>query len=321
MIRYNKYKPGDIVGELILQYKFSSRMPNGKTRSKWHCLCSCGNEADIIETNLVSTKSCGHLVKEFYNNRKYEDLTGQEFGYLTVKERAKSRIGVSGRKITRWLCECICGKEIVADARELKRGTVLSCGCKRFEKQREKYDLTGKIMNSIFVKERLDPVKYTGRSSYAKYKCICLECGAEFDVFASALRRGQISCGCINSKGEYEIGKLLKSYNIHFETSYSFNDLLSPFGWPIFFDFALRDDNNKINLIEFQGIQHFIPQPDHFGDYQREITDPLKKEYCKQNNIRLFEITYEDDIKSSLDKILSELYANFVPSSDNTEKV
>ena len=317
-MKCTKYKPGDVNGELILQYKFSCKMPNGRTRSKWHCLCSCGEETDVLESNLNNTKSCGHLKQEFYDNREYEDLTGQTFGWLTAKQRAESRIGKSGRKITRWLCECICGTEITADARELKKGAVLSCGCKRLEKQHAKFDLSGSVMNSIFVKERLESARYSGTSSCARYKCVCLECGSEFDAFASALRRGQISCGCINSKGEYEVGKILNEYGIQFEKSYSFDDLLSPLGWPVFFDFALRDDNGKLNLIEFQGIQHFIPQSDHFGDYQREVTDPLKKAYCKTNNIRLFEITYEDDIKASVDKILSELYANFVPSKQET---
>lgn len=316
VISLMKYKSGDIVGELLLQNKFSYKTPTGRVRSKWHCVCSCGKETDVIESNLSTTKSCGHLKEEFYKNRKYEDLTGQKFGYLIVKERTESRIGISGRKITRWLCQCICGKTIAVDARELKKGTVLSCGCKHFEKQRMKYDLTGKTINSIYVIEKLMPVKYNKTSSYGKYKCICLECGSEFNVFANALRRGQISCGCLNSKGEYEIGKLLKQYGISYKSSFSFPDLLSPLGYPVFFDFALWDNNGNMNLIEYQGIQHYIPQPDHFGDYQREITDPLKKEYCKNNYIHLYEITYKDDIKEKLNQILSEIYANFVPSSD-----
>lgn len=315
-MKYTKYKPDDIIGELTLKYKFSCKMPNGRTRSKWHCLCSCGIEVDVLETNLTNTKSCGHLKQEFYKNREYEDLTGQIFGWLKAKERVESRIGISGRKVTRWLCECICGEEVIADARELKKGTVLSCGCKRYEKQKAKFNLTNKIINSILVTEQLDPVKYSGSSSYGKYKCICLECGGEFEAFASALRRGQISCGCIKSKGEYEIGKILKKYGISFKTSFSFPDLLSPLGYPVFFDFAIHDDNGNIKLIEYQGIQHFIPQEDHFGDYQREITDPLKKKYCTDNKIHLYEITYQENIKEKLDKILSEIYVNFVPSSE-----
>lgn len=109
---------------------------------------------------------------------------------------------------------------------------------------------------------------------------------------------------------------MLNKYGISFETSFSFPDLLSPIGYPIFFDFALYDNDGNVILIEYQGIQHFIPQQDHFGDYQREITDPLKKEYCNKNQIRLYEITYQDDTIAKLNEILSEIYANFVPSSE-----
>ena len=67
MIQYNKYKPNDIVGELTLQHKYSFKMPNGRIRSKWHCLCSCGKEVDVLETNLKNTKSCGHLKVQSLN--------------------------------------------------------------------------------------------------------------------------------------------------------------------------------------------------------------------------------------------------------------
>ncbi len=37
------------------------------------------------------------------------------------------------RARAKYLCKCICGKEILAGAYELKRGSIKSCGCKRTE--------------------------------------------------------------------------------------------------------------------------------------------------------------------------------------------
>ena len=44
-----------------------------------------------------------------------------------------------------------------------------------------------------------------------------------------------------------------------------------------------------------------------FGKYQREITDPLKKWYCKKKRIPLYEIRYDEDTISRLIEILIEI--------------
>lgn len=316
-MRYTKYFPDDVVGYLTLKHKFVCPMPNGRKRSKWHCKCVCGKELDVFESNLKkSTNSCGCKKSELQKKKITHDLTGKTYNYLYVESEAPDRIGKSGKHIKRWNCRCICGNVIQADGAELKKGTVKSCGCKKFDYINDKFSLTGQTINSIYVIERLESAKYkNSRSTYSRYRCKCLECGSIFNVFGSALRRGQLTCGCINSKGEYEIAKILNEYGIVFEKGFSFDDLLSPYDAPVFFDFALLDYENHIHLIEYQGIQHYIPQSNHFGDYQREVTDPLKKKYCKKHNIPLYEISYEEDIREALNSILKKIYADFVPSS------
>lgn len=44
--------------------------PKGKHYVKWHCLCECGNEIDVMARSLISgnTKSCGCLHKETMRN-------------------------------------------------------------------------------------------------------------------------------------------------------------------------------------------------------------------------------------------------------------
>lgn len=53
------------------------------------------------------------------------DLTGQQFGRLTVLEC----IGSAKDKHRLWLCQCQCGKTTVVPSNSLKKGSTQSCGC------------------------------------------------------------------------------------------------------------------------------------------------------------------------------------------------
>ena len=55
---------------------------------------------------------------------KLDNLTGRNFGRLTVLQRAESV-----NKRTLWVCKCECGKEIIAESYNLKTGHTQSCGC------------------------------------------------------------------------------------------------------------------------------------------------------------------------------------------------
>ena len=60
---------------------------------------------------------------------KVIDLTGQKFGRLTVLYR-----GVNLKpRVTRWVCQCDCGKIKTVTAGNLKAGTTVSCGCYRYD--------------------------------------------------------------------------------------------------------------------------------------------------------------------------------------------
>jgi len=59
-------------------------------------------------------------------NRNFRNLTGQQFGRLTVLEYAGRR-----NKRTLWLCQCECGNLKTVQVSSLDRGTTLSCGCLR----------------------------------------------------------------------------------------------------------------------------------------------------------------------------------------------
>lgn len=62
---------------------------------------------------------------------KFEDLTGQKFGRLTVIKRAPDYVSPKGYRKTQWYCQCSCGNPnlVIASSSNLKKGDVNSCKC------------------------------------------------------------------------------------------------------------------------------------------------------------------------------------------------
>ena len=154
-------------------------------------------------------------------------------------------------------------------------------------------DLTNKKFGKLTVISR-DLSKPTGAGKSAYWICQC-DCGNICSIRGDHLRNSTTqSCGCLNSKGEEKIGKVLKENNIFFKTQYSFNDLKKEN--LLRFDFAIFENGKLVYLIEYQGEQHYIPY--HFDTQERFEKrleyDNAKKEYCKQNHIPLIIIPYTD---------------------------
>jgi hypothetical protein len=59
--------------------------------------------------------------------KKADDLTGLKFGLLTVLG-ASSEMDKSRKRL--WRCQCECGGIKLANGTDMKRGRVMSCGCK-----------------------------------------------------------------------------------------------------------------------------------------------------------------------------------------------
>lgn len=115
---------------------------------------------------------------------------------------------------------------------------------------------------------------------------------------------------CKESHGERKIREYLTKNNIEFIAQKTFPKLLGTGNKALSYDFYIPYKNL---LIEFQGIQHYEPtdfnnegmeQAEKNFEIQQEH-DKRKREYAKQNNIDLLEITYleEDKIEEILDKI------------------
>lgn len=121
--------------------------------------------------------------------RKLIDLTGREFGYLTVIKRVQNN--KQGRPM--WLCQCKCKKTTIVSSTSLLRpnGT-RSCGCLRHKASPAAIDLSGQHFGLLTVLHKDKPTK----SGKAKWVCRC-KCGNTVSVLSESLRKHvTTSCGC-----------------------------------------------------------------------------------------------------------------------------
>lgn len=131
--------PADLTGRRygkLTVLRPEKRQENGK--SGWLCQCDCGNQCVVSESSLHygKRKSCGCLHRNAEAGSG-ADLTGQEFGQLTVLEQA----GVQNEKgVPLWKCRCACGTELNVSQDSLLRGSYKSCGCIHRQQQLSLYE-------------------------------------------------------------------------------------------------------------------------------------------------------------------------------------
>lgn len=280
---------GNKYGLLTVIEKSDKKIRN---RIVWKCLCDCGNQIEVIGTDLRTGRKtdCGCI--PFYS---LKNEIGKVYGRLTVLEEA----GRQNRKVI-WKCRCECGNIKNVVGTDLRNGKVISCGCYNQE-QRGQSVLINEIGNRYGKLVVIDKIRQDDKKTLWKCKC---DCGNICYSDGPTLRTGaKKSCGCLKSIGESTILAYLEENKINYKKEYCFDDLVSENGGHPRFDFAILDNDNNLSfLIEFQGIQHFIDKG-NFGKTQREITDNLKKEYCKKKNISIYYINYDENVKQKLEKI------------------
>lgn len=87
--------------------------------------------------------------------RLKEDLTGKQFGRLTVLKRAEDYIDSNGYHRLCWRCKCECTNGTILDVPEnrLKTGNTRSCGCLQKEQLAERSKKQFKKYNDYEVQE------------------------------------------------------------------------------------------------------------------------------------------------------------------------
>lgn len=216
---------------------------------------------------------------------------GNVYGYLTVIERAEN--SKDGRAM--WKCKCKCGNETIVLGKHLRSGNTKSCGCYQRERAAQSnMDRVDSLIDKKFGKLLvLEEAGFTEKNSGKRarlYKCLC-DCGNVCEVQHQYLAYGDTtSCGCIRSKGEFQIEQLLKEHNVDFKREYTFSDLYDKD--LLRFDFAIFKNNKIFCLIEFQGSQHFDKNNGYYSETIIEH-DKMKEKYCKENNLPLIIIKYK----------------------------
>lgn len=217
---------------------------------------------------------------------------GNIYGYLTVIARAEN----DKDNRAQWLCKCKCGNEVIVRGKSLRNGNTKSCGCYQKERAAQSnMDRVGNLVGQRFGKLQVISeagfITHTNGKRSRIYNCLC-DCGNYCQIQHQYLAFGDTtSCGCIRSKGEFQIEQLLKEHNVNFQREYSFENLKDKLS--LRFDFAIFNNKNELlGLIEYQGEQHYCKSN---GFYSEDLIkhDKMKIDFCNKNNIKLKHIIYK----------------------------
>ena len=256
---------GQVFGNLTVLKDSKKRARNGSVI--WTCKCSCGEIKEVLGDHLKrgAVKTCG---KCNLSPRKIDEI-GNQYGKLTVIAEAPSR---NGRAY--WLCQCECGKQKEISGTNLRVYGHIGCGCGQIT------DRIGKKYGLLTVLEQLPD---------NQWKCLC-ECGNTIIASGNQLNKGhKLSCGCLKSKGEARICKILTVLNQEFIQEKTFENCVFENGTFARFDFYLPQRNL---IIEYDGEQHYTGWigKDNLNEIQAK--DKFKTEWCEKNQIQLLRIPY-----------------------------
>ena len=172
------------------------------------------------------------------------------------------------------------------------------------------YHLEFKKSSEEFIEEakkthgnRYDYSKVNYVNNKTKINIICEKHGV-FTQRPDSHLNGHGCPMCKESVGECEVRLLLESKGIGFETQHRFSDCIMI--KPLPFDFYLPNHNI---CIEFNGKQHY--EHNHFfvskkGFEELKLRDKIKNEYCRDNNINLIVIRYDENIELVLDDVFNK---------------
>lgn len=295
---------GNRYGKLVvLEMIYNCIGPQGgKPRARCVCRCDCGNTitttADALLHSGKTSCGCDTAKRRIKSLRK--DLTGKKFGRLTVLSMDWNT------RPTKCLCRCDCGNVTSVANADLVNGHTQSCGC--LHKERTSAANTKDFTNTVtmYGVKLLHQYKKNNKGQWL-WECECGICGNHFVELPARVLDGHVaSCGCaIKSSGERLIENILKKYHYDYEMQYSFDDCRDK--KVLHFDFAIKNNDDVLFLIEYDGQQHF-KAIDLWGG-EKELNaiqkrDSIKNNYCKHNKIPLLRLPYTLTAEQVEDKIV-----------------
>lgn len=137
----------DLIGLKFGRLTVVQRVDNKKGNAAWRCICDCGNETVVTSHKLTQgTQSCGCYIALRSSETKLIDLTGKQFGNLTVLRK----IGRVSHDML-WECRCKCGNICNIKSSLLRYGSTNGCPeCDDKRSKGEKAISTFLQKNNIF---------------------------------------------------------------------------------------------------------------------------------------------------------------------------
>lgn len=266
---------------------------------KMRFICSCGNVFVRSWTNILLgytyCDSCGS--KTLWNIDKVK-IKCEELGMRCLSTEyinLPSELRVIG----------VCGHEFETSFAMILSGKTRcnSCNCGK------KWDNT---MVDIECK-KMGIVRLSNYISYHEKIKLKGICGHEFETtWNKVLNRNQIECQeCVRKRKESKacinITNILEEDKIIYIKEYKIEECKNTL--PLPFDFAIFKNDELQFLIEYDGEQHFKPASkfnEKKGFEYRQKNDAIKDKYCRDNNIKLYRIRYDENEEDKLKEILKK---------------
>ena len=255
------------------------------------CRCKiCGNEWLVTPTNILSGKGCPNcrVIKSYQHTKKdtkkfieaAKKVHGDRYDYSKVNYvNAKTKV------------EIVC--PVHGSFWQIPRFHIQGNGCPRCNGG-IKY-ITSDFINKAksIHGDKYDYSKVDYVNTITPVKIICSKHGE----FQQTPRDHIAGCGCPmckSSKGEILVSQILKDLNIQYISQYTLKHKIN--NKKVIVDFVIKV-NNTYAIIEYNGIQHY-QSVIHFGGEeifkQQVIRDNGLRELCKQYDVPLLEISYQN---------------------------
>lgn len=138
----------------------------------WLVQCDCGSKPFVTTGTSLrygSVKSCGCSRIKDYTNKKYGKLT-----FIELNMDIKSKYGAI------WKCKCDCGRIINANANDVIRGKIQSCGCLLSKSEQ-------------IIKDYLDEHNIVYKSQYS-FDDLCTSRGGQPKFDFAIFKKEQLFC-------------------------------------------------------------------------------------------------------------------------------
>ena len=285
---------------------------------------------DLLSGRGYLSCGCQRQIK-FYNSMlSKRDITGQTFGHLKVLENDSGKRDSCNNILRKCVCDCEQHTIVYKTYYYLTHSENPSCGCVGREISRRnglknKKDLIGEKFGRLTVVKDSGKRRKTPNGSMVIWECIC-DCGSSQPVYVTTndLTTGNtLSCGCLRSKGEELILKILDNQNILYYHNHNLHGCINPeTNKKLFVDFYLP----KIKVvIEYDGKQHYQYSNSGWNTYDNYLInhkrDQYKNNYCKNNGIGLIRIPYWDYDKLNNNYIMELIEQHKAGEVDELKKL